>query len=192
MKILPSGANQIGKLLSRSIPDYLICYHGSVSSLFSNDEMRQLITDELICSFGINYCFLLISSSSSSSPSSSSWFSALATLFEEYVREINKPGAVPIVQNAWDVFTEKKCRECLENAKAVYDAEMKELCLPCDDMKIRRFHETQLIEALSFFENFTEDIDLTARMKYIEELAKSIHEIFILRLQSWNLLLQNV
>ena len=89
--------------------------------------MRQLIADELICSFGINYCFLLISSSSSfsfsssSSPSSSSWFSALATLFEEYVREINKPGAVPIVQNAWDVFTEKKCRECLENAKAVYE-----------------------------------------------------------------------
>lgn len=101
---------------------------------------------------------------------------ALATLFEEYVREINKPGAVPIVQNAWDVFTEKKCRECLENAKAVYDAEMKELCLPCDDMKIRRFHETQLIEALSFFENFTEDIDLTARMKYIEELADYANE----------------
>ena len=53
----------------------------------------------------------------------------------------------------------------------LFSAEMKELCLPCDDMKIRRFHETQLIEALSFFENFTEDIDLTARMKYIEELA---------------------
>lgn len=38
-------------------------------------------------------------------------------------------------------------------------------------MKIRRFHETQLMEALSFFENYTEDIDVTARWKYIEELA---------------------
>ena len=98
---------------SESIPDCLICYHRSVSSLFSNDETRQLIPKELICSFWINYCFLLISSSSS-------WFSALAILFEEYVREINTPGAVPIVQNAWDVVTENKCTEFLENAKAVY------------------------------------------------------------------------
>ena len=66
----------------------------------------------------MNYCFLLISSSSSSS--SSSWFSALAILFEEYVREINTPGAVPIVQNAWDVVTENKCTESLENAKVAY------------------------------------------------------------------------
>lgn len=48
---------------------------------------------------------------------------------------------------------------------------MKELYLPCDDMKIRRSHETHLMEALSFFENYTEDIDITARWKYIEELA---------------------
>lgn len=48
---------------------------------------------------------------------------------------------------------------------------MNELCLPCDDMKIRRVHETQLMAALSFFENLTEDIDVTAKWKYIEKLA---------------------
>ncbi|XP_074615984.1 guanylate-binding protein 7-like [Acropora palmata] len=101
---------------------------------------------------------------------------ALAILFEEYVREINTPGAVPIVQNAWDVVTENKCTEFLENAKAVYNAGMKELCLPCDDMKIRRLHETQFVEALSFFENNTEDIDLAARWKYIEKLADYANE----------------
>ena len=50
---------------------------------------------------------------------------------------------------------------------------MKELCLPCDDTKIRRLHETQFVQALSFFENNTEDIDLAARWKYIEKLAVS-------------------
>ena len=53
----------------------------------------------------------------------------------------------------------------------LFSAGMKELCLPCDDMKIRRLHETQFVEALSFFENNTEDIDLAARWKYIEKLA---------------------
>lgn len=47
--------------------------------------------------------------------------SALATLFEEYVRSINSPGAVPIVQRAWDVYTKTKCTEFLEIAKEVYE-----------------------------------------------------------------------
>ena len=47
--------------------------------------------------------------------------SALATLFEEYVRSINSPGAVPIVQSAWDVYTKTKCTEFLEIAKEVYE-----------------------------------------------------------------------
>lgn len=101
---------------------------------------------------------------------------ALAILFEEYVREINTPGAVPIVQDAWDVVTENHCTKFLEDAKAVYNVGMKELCLPCDDMKIRRSHETQFVEALSFFENNTEDIDLAARWKYIEKLADYANE----------------
>ena len=48
-------------------------------------------------------------------------FLALATLFEEYVRAINSPGAVPIVQSAWDVFTKTRCTEALADAKAVYE-----------------------------------------------------------------------
>lgn len=100
---------------------------------------------------------------------------ALATLFEEYVRTVNSPGAVPVVQSAWDTFTKTKCIETLENAKAVYDGGMSEFIqrtgLPCDDRKIRQHHEDHLLEALSFFESYTEDIDVTARWIYIEELA---------------------
>ena len=48
-------------------------------------------------------------------------FSALATLVEEYVKAVNSPGAVPVIQSAWDVFTKSKCAETLNNAKAVYE-----------------------------------------------------------------------
>ena len=47
--------------------------------------------------------------------------SALATLVEEYVRAANSPGAVPVIQSAWDVFTKTKCTEALNDAKAVYE-----------------------------------------------------------------------
>ena len=47
--------------------------------------------------------------------------SALATLVEEYVRAANSPGAVPVIQSAWDVFTKTKCTQALSDAKAVYD-----------------------------------------------------------------------
>ena len=43
--------------------------------------------------------------------------------------------------------------------------------LPCDDRKIRQYHEDQLLEALTFFESLTEDVEVTARWIYIEELA---------------------
>ena len=48
-------------------------------------------------------------------------FKALATLVEEYVKAVNSPGAVPVVQSAWDVFTKTKCTQTLNNAKAVYE-----------------------------------------------------------------------
>jgi len=47
--------------------------------------------------------------------------SALATLVEEYVRAANSPGAVPVIQSAWDVFTTTKCTQTLNDAKAVYE-----------------------------------------------------------------------
>ena len=47
--------------------------------------------------------------------------SALATLVEEYVRAANSPGAVPVIQSAWDVFTKTKCTQTLNDAKAVYE-----------------------------------------------------------------------
>ena len=43
--------------------------------------------------------------------------------------------------------------------------------LPCDDKKIRSSHEDHLLEALTFFERETEDITVTARWRYMEELA---------------------
>ena len=52
---------------------------------------------------------------------------------------------------------------------------MKDLRLPCDDKKIRHHHEEQLIEALSFFENLTEEIEAAARWNYIEELAVGVY-----------------
>lgn len=36
------------------------------------------------------------------------FFTALATLVEEYVRAANSPGAVPVIQSAWHVFTKKQ------------------------------------------------------------------------------------
>ena len=47
--------------------------------------------------------------------------SALAALVEEYVRAANSPGAVPVIQSAWDVFTKTKCTQTLNDAKAVYE-----------------------------------------------------------------------
>ena len=47
-------------------------------------------------------------------------FKALATLVEEYIKAVNSPGAVPVVQSAWDVFTKTKCTRILDDAKAVY------------------------------------------------------------------------
>lgn len=43
--------------------------------------------------------------------------------------------------------------------------------LPCDDKKIRSSHENHLLEALTFFESETEDTTVTARWRYMEELA---------------------
>jgi len=40
---------------------------------------------------------------------------------EEYVRAANSPGAVPVIQSAWDVFTTTKCTQTLNDAKAVYE-----------------------------------------------------------------------
>ena len=47
--------------------------------------------------------------------------------------------------------------------------------LPCDDKKIRSSHEDHLLEALTFFESKTEDISVTARWLYMEELAVIIY-----------------
>ena len=47
--------------------------------------------------------------------------SALATLFEEYVRSLNSPGAIPVVQSAWREVTEKESSKTLENAKSIYE-----------------------------------------------------------------------
>ena len=47
--------------------------------------------------------------------------SALATLLEEYVRAVNSPGAVPVIQSAWEEFTKTKCTQTLNDAKAVYE-----------------------------------------------------------------------
>ncbi|XP_020609282.1 guanylate-binding protein 1-like [Orbicella faveolata] len=105
---------------------------------------------------------------------------ALATLVEEYVRAANSPGAVPVIQSAWDVFTTTKCTQTLNDAKAVYEGGMKEfrerVRLPCDDKKIRSSHEDHLLEALTFFESETEDTTVTARWLYMEELANFADE----------------
>ena len=54
---------------------------------------------------------------------------------------------------------------------------MERLGLPCDDRKIRQHHEDYLLEALTFFESYTEDIEVTARWIYIEELAVGLYAI---------------
>lgn len=48
-------------------------------------------------------------------------FTALATLVEEYIQAANSPGAVPVVESAWNVFTKTKCTQTLNDAKALYE-----------------------------------------------------------------------
>lgn len=105
---------------------------------------------------------------------------ALATLVEEYVQAVNSPGAVPVVESAWNVFTKTKCTQTLNDAKALYDGGIREfkekVCLPCDDRKIRNAHQDYLLEALTFFETEAEDTAVMARWIYIEELANYTDE----------------
>ena len=51
-----------------------------------------------------------------------SWlFLALATLFQEYVRSVNSPEAIPVVPSVWKEVTKRESTKALEDAKAVYE-----------------------------------------------------------------------
>ncbi|KAL9973197.1 hypothetical protein ACROYT_G019615 [Oculina patagonica] len=103
---------------------------------------------------------------------------ALATLVEEYVRALNSPGAVPVVQSAWNVFTKTKCTQALKDAKAVYDAGMNEfresVRLPCDGETIWSSHKNSFLEALTLFKRETEDT--AARRIFMEEFMNYADE----------------
>ncbi|KAJ7380866.1 hypothetical protein OS493_004449 [Desmophyllum pertusum] len=78
----------------------------------------------------------------------------LAQLVELYTKAINTPGAIPNVQNTWDVAVQKQCSKAKKDAMKTYnDFMMSELSpkLPCDSDEIRKCHDAAFAQLKSCF-----------------------------------------
>lgn len=75
-------------------------------------------------------------------------FPGLAHLIGSYVEAINSPGAIPNVENAWNVFVKTKCDEVKKAGMTKYSAIMSELQgrLPLDGDEIRNSHDAAFAE----------------------------------------------
>ena len=75
-------------------------------------------------------------------------------MVELYTKAINTPGAIPNVQNAWDLVVQKKCSDAKKTAMKTYnDFMMSELSpkLPCDSDEIRKCHNAAFARLESCF-----------------------------------------
>lgn len=84
-------------------------------------------------------------------PSKLAWanfFLGLAHLIGSYVEAINSPGAIPNVENAWNVFIKTKCDAVKKAGMTKYSAIMSELhgSLPLDGDEIRNSHNAAFAE----------------------------------------------
>lgn len=85
----------------------------------------------------------------------------LAELVTSYVAQLNNPGTVVNVKNAWDTFVSSKCTRVKAATTEAYDKTMElELNgkIPCDSDVIRQAHLNSLDVALKLFEDETYDI----------------------------------
>lgn len=70
-------------------------------------------------------------------------------MVRSYVEAINTPGAIPNVENAWNVFVKTKCADAKEAAMRKYSAIMMselKVRLPLDGGEIRKSHDAAFAE----------------------------------------------
>ncbi len=100
-------------------------------------------------------------------------------MVELYIKAINTPGAIPNVQDAWNVIVETQCSNAKKAALKAYKTVMESHLsgkLPCDSEEIRKGHnaafnkcENDLIEETAGLStNTVEDclIQLKVKAKY--------------------------
>ena len=78
-----------------------------------------------------------------------------------YVAQLNNPGTVVNVKNAWDTFVSSKCTRVKAAAIEAYDKTMKlklDGKIPCDGHLIRQGHLNSFDVALKLFKNETYDM----------------------------------
>lgn len=105
----------------------------------------------------------------------------LAMLVELYVKAINTPGAVPILESDWDVCVKTRCSKAQTTAKDNYKVIMSshlEGALPCDGDFILRSHSAALSLCKSCFMEETKGISTTTVQEYLIPLQGFIEETF--------------
>ena len=99
--------------------------------------------------------------------------SGLAVLVELYVEAINCPGAIPNVQNTWDIFVEKKSVDTIKAALENYENEMASRLqdkLPCGNDELRNGHQVALETSQRYFMDETAGISTKTTERYLNEL----------------------
>ena len=93
-----------------------------------------------------------------------------------YVNALNTPGAVPNIENAWDVFIRSKCSQAtmlaLQTYKEKIETQLQNI-LPCTSDEIREAHRKAFAACLQTFKQETNSISVKNMEKYLKELAVS-------------------
>lgn len=90
-----------------------------------------------------------------------------------YVQAINSPGAIPNVQNAWDIFVDTKSCNAVTEALKVYEGVMEsqlEGKLPCDNDELRNGHRMALENSEGYFMGETAGISTNTTEQYLNKL----------------------
>ena len=94
-----------------------------------------------------------------------------------YVEALNSPRVIPIIENAWETFVERKCSEAIGRAVNKYEEVMKSNLKderPCDNDVLRKFHGTALEKGEGCFMTETVGISTSTTEKYLNELKVGI------------------
>ena len=87
---------------------------------------------------------------------------------------LNTPGAVPNVENAWDLFIRSKCSQAtmvaLQTYKDKMEAQLQDV-LPCQSDYIREAHRQAFAACLEAFKEEMNSISVKNMEKYLKELA---------------------
>ncbi|XP_068674619.1 guanylate-binding protein 6-like [Montipora foliosa] len=109
---------------------------------------------------------------------------SLAVLVELYVEAINCPGAIPNVQDTWDIIVEKKSVDTIKAALENYENEMASRLqdkLPCDNDELRNGHQVALETSQRYFMDEIAGFSTKTTEQYLNELKKLLGE----KLNAW-------